>query len=415
MNEGAVSEPSWVVGMIGARMNYAVQRAIHRRGSLRRFYTDVWFPRGLRRCGALGPAYGRLANRSHPKLHGADVVSFNVRMLAQELSFRVGTRQRWSRLPWFWRAQGELFGRLALEHLAKRPTDLSGAAFLGFNTTSLELHRYFRSHGAPAFHFEIGTGRFYERIWREEEARWPGWEAEPRYDLAPVHDRGDEEWHSATAVLAVSRFASDVIAGQGVDPARIGVVPLIVDPPSAPVDRSDRTGPLRVLFLGRASLMKGLPDFLEAIRAVGSRVVARIVGPIHVSDRARSFAPPSTEWLGAVPYRSVGEHFAWADAYVFPTMCDSFGVSQLEAMAYGLPVISTQHCGDVVEEGISGFRVPIRDPLAIAERLLRLHDDRELLARMSAAATARSGNFGPDRHYDALVAEAGRLRRSAHE
>ena len=45
---------------------------------------------------------------------------------------------------------------------------------------------------------------------------------------------------------------------------------------------------------------------------------------------------------------------------MLPTLADSFGLVHLEALACGVPVITTPHCGSVVRDGVEGFIVPIR-------------------------------------------------------
>jgi len=64
-----------------------------------------------------------------------------------------------------------------------------------------------------------------------------------------------------------------------------------------------------------------------------------------------------------------------------------------EALAAGLPVITTPNVGSVVRDGIDGAIVPIRESYAIVEKLGLLTRDRELLAWMSSHAVARSGGF----------------------
>jgi len=100
----------------------------------------------------------------------------------------------------------------------------------------------------------------------------------------------------------------------------------------------------------------------------------------------------------------VRRHYQWADVFVFPTICDSFGIVQVEALAAGLPVITTANAGSVVRAGIDGFIVPIRDAAAIAEKLDRLAADPDLLKKMSFAAVDRAREFSWEKYGERLVA-----------
>ncbi len=62
-------------------------------------------------------------------------------------------------------------------------------------------------------------------------------------------------------------------------------------------------------------------------------------------------------------------------------------------MAAGLPVITTENAGSVVRDGADGFIVPIRDPGAIADRLLRLYRDGDAAGAMGASGRARVADF----------------------
>jgi len=57
-----------------------------------------------------------------------------------------------------------------------------------------------------------------------------------------------------------------------------------------------------------------------------------------------------------------------------------------EAMAHGLPVVTTPNCGRVVTDGVDGLMVPARDGQALAEAIEQLDDDRSLLRKMSENA-----------------------------
>jgi glycosyltransferase involved in cell wall biosynthesis len=79
--------------------------------------------------------------------------------------------------------------------------------------------------------------------------------------------------------------------------------------------------------------------------------------------------------------------------FVFPTLSDGFGVTQLEAMAHGLPVIATRNCGEVVEHGVNGLVVPPRDPEALARAMEDVAFDDRRLGSMSRAARETAGRF----------------------
>jgi glycosyltransferase involved in cell wall biosynthesis len=65
----------------------------------------------------------------------------------------------------------------------------------------------------------------------------------------------------------------------------------------------------------------------------------------------------------------------------------------LEAMATGLPVIATDNCADIVEDGINGFRIPIRSPEAIAENIIQITRQPEILEQLSVGAANTSREF----------------------
>jgi glycosyltransferase involved in cell wall biosynthesis len=75
----------------------------------------------------------------------------------------------------------------------------------------------------------------------------------------------------------------------------------------------------------------------------------------------------------------------------------------LEAMACGVPVITTPNCGSVIRDGVDGFIVPIRDAAAIADKIERLLGDRELRGRMGRSARERAREFTWQRYGERLI------------
>jgi glycosyltransferase involved in cell wall biosynthesis len=110
-------------------------------------------------------------------------------------------------------------------------------------------------------------------------------------------------------------------------------------------------------------------------------------------------------YIGQVPRVQVREEFAQGDVFAFPTLSEGFGLAHLEAMACGMPVITTPRCGSAVRDGVDGFVVPIRDALAVADRVEQVVRDRALRDRMSHEARKRAREYSWA-HYSRAMFEA---------
>jgi glycosyltransferase involved in cell wall biosynthesis len=99
----------------------------------------------------------------------------------------------------------------------------------------------------------------------------------------------------------------------------------------------------------------------------------------------------------------VAEEFRHADVFALPTLSDSFALVHLEALASGVPVITTPNCGSVVRNGVDGFIVPIRDAEALADRIEEIVTDRRLRNRMSQSAREKARQFTWARYGERLL------------
>jgi len=138
-------------------------------------------------------------------------------------------------------------------------------------------------------------------------------------------------------------------------------------------------------------LRKGVPYLLEALRLLGSmRLNCRLVGRLELDARYLVPYTPWAEIVGPIPRSQILQMYDWADVLVLPSTCEGSATATYEALACGLPVITTLNTGSVVRHGREGFIVPIRDPEAIADAFDRLLADPELLVAMSMNALNRS-------------------------
>jgi len=149
--------------------------------------------------------------------------------------------------------------------------------------------------------------------------------------------------------------------------------------------------PLRVLYVGSVSVVKGVPELLRAVAGLGDApVTLRMVGPAGMTVPPEFAAHPSIEWVGAVSRSEVMTAYQTADVLVFPSHSDGFGMAQVEAQSHGLPVIASPCCGRVVDDGRTGVVLPEVSSSAIAEAIRELLARPEVLAGWSDQASARA-------------------------
>lgn len=190
----------------------------------------------------------------------------------------------------------------------------------------------------------------------------------------------------------------------GGDPAR----------PAAP-DAGDPPEPLTVLCVARQYPRKRVADLIAAFPMVlAGCAQARLVvigdGPEHGALRAQVQAlalGDAVQLLGALP--SDQEVRAWyrrAAVFCLPSIQEGFGIVFLEAMATGLPVVSTTATAipEVVPHGRAGLLVPPRDPEALAAALLTLLRDRPFRDRCGSFGRQHARSFSWDRVAAAFLA-----------
>lgn len=246
----------------------------------------------------------------------------------------------------------------------------------------------------------------------------------------------DKLFREGALFLPVSRDLRRRLLEHGAPPARTHV-----HHSGTPLERfkkRDYTGAspgrLRTLFIGRFVEKKGVEYALDAVAALTARqtpfgggvreVSLTLVGsgPLEPVLRERVLALGLDErvtFAGQQDQAGVLGWLARSDALVAPSVTGGDGQMEgipnvaKEAMACGLPVVSTFHGGipELIDDGVCGFLVPERDALALAEKLARLADDPDLRARMGAAGRAKvEAEFDSQRlnrelaeHYAALV------------
>jgi len=397
----------FIVAQVGARRGYAVPAILEKAGMLERFYTDITGDIGL----------------------GAVVSAAAVLPLVGKSAHRLAARH----LPFNIRAKTKTFPGVSLVHVLREAMvarDPAAECREGVRFSNA-LGRAMRRHGfGGATHMysmlgecgplfaegkrrglttvsEIYVPLSTERILREERKKFPGWELNVPDYAAICRGFNGEPLSSLDADFAICPsewVRDDLVQNFGLPSERAAVVPYGVNPELLSVRNEPVRG--RILFAGTADLRKGIHYFAAAagkllVRRLGCefRVAGNVECSITNQEQCRHL-----KFLGRVPRVKITAEFAAADVFVLPSLAEGSAEATYEALACGVPVVTTLEAGSVVRDGIDGRIVPSRDPEALANAIAEIVEDRQKRERMSRAGRDRAHDYTWERYGERLLA-----------
>jgi D-inositol-3-phosphate glycosyltransferase len=167
-----------------------------------------------------------------------------------------------------------------------------------------------------------------------------------------------------------------------------------------------------LLYVGRIEPLKGIDTLIEAIahiRREGNEVCLAVIGgemdigqEFENAEMARLKSvsanyglDDSVVFLGKRSQDSLPYYYSAAEAVVVPSFYESFGLVALEAMACGTPVVASEVGGlaFLVQDGETGYTVPVEEPQKLAERLNLLLSDHTLRQKMGQQAAAFARHY----------------------
>jgi glycosyltransferase involved in cell wall biosynthesis len=296
------------------------------------------------------------------------------------LKLAYGPRRAWERLPGLrsWSFRASWAARRGLTHHAN--THRPHSIFIHTQVAGLLARRIMEDiptvvslDATPANFDRVGTAYSHRRSNALLEA---GKRALNR-----------REFIAAAALVTWCKWAADSLQSDyGISADKIRVIPPGVDTSVfSPVAR-DRSGPVRLLFVGGDFERKGGQDLLRAVEPLAGRVEVDIVTggnqPIKAAGATvrvhRGLQPQCPELV-----RLYGE----ADVFVLPARGDCLPQAIAEAMSTGLPIVATNvgAITELVADGRTGLLVPAASPRCLTEALARLVSDRPLRQAMGRA------------------------------
>lgn len=362
--------PSWICCQLGAREHYAVPRALKLGGLLDEFITDLWI---------------RRAGRFHPDLAGSKIVAPNIPALTFELKASLARENGWTLIS----RRNQWFQRRVVDQLAHNHN--GNHTVFSYSYAAKRIFEFARARGWRTVLGQIDPGPAEERIVsgleQTSSIQHTHWEPAPK----TYWDNWRDECSLADQIVVNSDWSKDALIAEGVAAEKIRVIPVAYEvandarvfqrhyPRAFNAER-----PLRVLFLGQINLRKGVAQLLEAVQLLaGEHVEFWFVGPMQIRVPQELKICAQVRWFGVAPRVTVESYYRDADVFILPTLSDGFGLTQLEAQAWKLPVIASRNCGDVVRDGVNGIVLEEVSGVAIAEVIRELLREPEKLSAMS--------------------------------
>jgi glycosyltransferase involved in cell wall biosynthesis len=383
----------WICCQLGAREHYAIPRALLSRGLLGCLLTDAWVPPSsvLAKISA-----GSLADRFHRDLSDARVIAFNSSVILFEMLARARRLAEWERIV----ARNQWFQRKVVGALNSQLSTLNfQPILLSYSYAALEPFRFAKLHGWKTLLLQIDPGPEEERIVAEEVARVPAlagaWQPAPAAYWASWR----QECDLADRIIVNSEWSREGLMRSGVPDGKLTLIPLAYGASEVGDQKSEikqvrsyparftQDRPMRVLFLGQVNLRKGVSRLLQAAQTLRDEPVEFwMIGPVQIANAEKAADNARVKWFGPVTRKETAEKYRAADVFILPTLSDGFAITQLEAQAYGLPVISSKCCGGVVENGRNGIILEEPSAECIAAAIRDCVVDPNRLRTLAAAS-----------------------------
>jgi glycosyltransferase involved in cell wall biosynthesis len=379
---------SWICCQLGSREHYAVPAALHRDGKLSALLADSWVRTGEARL--LRPFAPNVAARRSEQIPDALVRRANAGRFVYEARMRLQHMSSWEaciyRISWF--------GKWC----AKQLESLDGTTVFSYSYNAQWPFEAARRKGIRCVLDLIDLAWMEEEITRRAAADYLA------LDLGQSIDAPKEYWDGlrreigmADNIIVNSEWSKRNWIKAGVPAEKLVEIPLVYERADSTCDEwrvtsdeSQRKKPnprLKALFLGSVILRKGVGQLFDAIRMLKNEPVDfTFAGPVGVKIPDEISGMSNVRFLGSVDKATCERLYRESDIFLFPTLSDGFGLTQLEALAHGLPVIASTHCGQVVDDRISGLVLPEVTPEAIADAINQLVRDPDLLDQLKANA-----------------------------
>jgi starch synthase len=278
---------------------------------------------------------------------------------------------------------------------------------IGFDTSSWILEQRAKALNKKfildvSIAHSVSKNKAYEAI----ALQFPEWSFALEHKSKHLLDTEQKEYEHADGIIAASLFTKQTLIDNGVDQNKIFINPYGIDSSLFKLkEKFYDKGPVKFIFVGIVDARKGIPLLMDVIKKIPPTAAEfSFVGPVSSKIEAmiQDYQLPNVYVVGKVPHAELATVFGKHDVFVFPSYFEGFGLVILEAMAIGLPVITTTATGgpDCIENGKEGFIINCGDEQALHTSIDFFIKHPNEIERMGIAARKKAEQFSWDAYGD---------------
>ena len=261
--------------------------------------------------------------------------------------------------------------------------------FVGWSSASLEAIKPAQGFGTKVI-IERGSTHIYAQtdVLRDAYKQFGLFFNETKVEMI---EREEQEYALADKIFVPSKYAAQTFVDRGIAADKIIVNGMGVDfemfqaPSSRSLDRMPR-----IVFAGGVGIRKGVPWLLKAFKRLSSKAELHLIGPVSpdYEKMLRKEIGANVFVRGALPGHDLSSEYGRGDIFCLPSLEEGYGMVIPQAMACGLPVVTTNVVGaaDLLQHAHNGLIVSPADSTALSDALERLIDDVDLRQTMGAYA-----------------------------
>jgi len=397
-----------IVAHPGTQHSYETALAMQKCGLLREYVTGVYFKSNSLAARAQRYLPGRVGIAIRQIIHrrsraGLDDTLVQTSPL-MEMAYLASAR-----VPFATSIAGnimlvrnEMFDR----NIANRVSRLRPDAVIAYDSCALETFRAAARVGALKVLDQTNAHlAYWAGVLDEEAGRAKGDAGAIRRPHPRLVARCIAEAKEADLILVGSDFVRGSLDAVGIDSSKAVVLPYGADVELfKPKETHTPKNCVTIAFAGQIGLRKGVRYMLDAVAGLqGAKCRVLLIG--KVTDDCEWLKRYANHFLHVpfVPREKLAECLQEADLFVYPSLSEGSALAIYEALACGLPVITTPNSGSVVRDSIEGYIVPARDVEALRDRIKRLVLDSDLRSTMASAARARAEKYSWNNYHESLA------------